>query len=111
MAMQAEIQEWCPPSTPLHPEHTVAFIVTKAYIPPPRSHPNIAQLEAQYLILFLGNGNADEYEDRIPDFPNPLVTALGTMCGPTMVLSTGHHTFAVLVKDYVRDKSKSSVIQ
>lgn len=109
--MQAEIREWCPPSVPLHPEYTVAFVVAKAYIPPPGSHPSTVQLEAQYLVPFPGDPDAEDYDDRIPDFPNPLVTALGTVSGPTTILSTGHHSFPVSARDYVRDETKTSVIQ
>ena len=68
MAIPAEIRLWCPPSQPLHPDSTFAFIVAKAYIPSPGSLPNMALLDALYLVPYPGDTDADEYEDHIPDF-------------------------------------------
>ena len=110
MAIPAEIRLWCPPSQPLHPDNTVAFVVAKAYIPSPGSLPNMALLDALYLVPFPGDADADEYEDHIPDFPNPLVAALGTVSASGSDLSTGHHCFPLSVREYVRDKNKNSVI-
>ena len=110
MAIPAEIRLWCPPSQPLHPDNTVAFVVAKAYIPSPGSLPNMALLDALYLIPFPGDADTDEYEDHIPDFPNPLVTTLGTVSASGSDLSTSHHCFPLSVREYVRDENKNSVI-
>ena len=53
MAIPAEIRLWCPPSQPLHPDSTFAFIVAKAYIPSPGSLPNMALLDVFILYHFL----------------------------------------------------------
>ena len=94
----------------LHPDNTVAFIVAKAYIPSPGCLLNIALLDDLYLIPFPGNTDAYEYEDHIPDFPNPLITTLGMVSVSGSDLSTGHHCFPLSVREYVRDENKSSVI-
>ena len=110
MAIPAEIRLWCPLSQPLHPDNTVAFIVAKAYIPSPGSLPNVALLDTLYLVPFPGDTDTDEYEDHIPDFPNPLVATLGTISASGSDLSTGHHCFPLSVREYVRDENKNSVI-
>ena len=110
MAIPAEIRLWCPLSQPLHPDNTVAFIVAKAYIPSPGSLPNVALLDTLYLVPFPGDTDTDEYEDHIPDFPNPLVATLGTISASGSDLSTGHHCFPLSVREYVGDENKNSVI-
>lgn len=110
----ADIRLWSPRSGTLLADNTVAFVVGKAYIPRSTTSYNNtdkALIDALYLMPCPGDPSDPEYEARIPDFPGPLVIALGSVTGGHSTLPNSDITFPLTLSEYVRDDTRQSIIQ
>lgn len=104
----AKICIYSPFNDVIHPDHTIAFIIAKAFCPPNE----IALLDAYHIFPVPGNPGDEDYELLAPDCPHPFVTGIGTVSGRAEVLADGAtKVFSVIVNEYVRDSVRTSTVQ
>ncbi|KIM65723.1 hypothetical protein SCLCIDRAFT_1158130 [Scleroderma citrinum Foug A] len=104
----AKIHIYSPFNDVIHADHTIMFIVAKAYCPPN----DIALLNAYHIFPIPGNPEDDNYESLAPDCPHPFISGIGTVSGRAEVLADGvTKVFLVVVNEYVRDGVKTSTVQ
>ncbi|KAF7973992.1 hypothetical protein HWV62_13601 [Athelia sp. TMB] len=109
----ADLRVWSPRAGDILCDNTVAFVVAKAYVPDAagaNNTPDKALLDAIYLVPCPGDPSLPDYEEHIPDFPVPLVFALGSVSGAHTSLETGDIAFPLMGSEYVRDSVKQSKI-
>jgi hypothetical protein len=105
-ALPGELRIYSPMNDVLHPDHTIAFVHARAHITA-NGH---VQLDASHLIRFPGDPEDESYENSIPDFPYPLIIALGNVSSRHSHTPNGSRVFPMSVSDYVRDSVQSSNI-
>ena len=81
-------------------DNTVAFVLAKAYVPPGNIAGNVL-LEAIHVVPLLGDPSDESYDERMPNFPYPLVLGLGTVTSSVETLPDGRISFPVSLSDYV----------
>ena|ERR1700722_10555955 len=91
----------------IHPDNTVAFIVSKVAFISPES----TLLDAIFIVPMPGNIEDNSYEDTLPDFPYPLIFGLGPVTAlHERSFDTVSRGFSVSVSEYVRDSVKKFVV-
>ncbi|KAI6169805.1 hypothetical protein EDD17DRAFT_1521521 [Pisolithus thermaeus] len=91
-------------------DNTVAFVSAKAAIPANVSGEPVL-LEGIYVVPVPGDANTEDYEHHIPDFPHPMIVALGSVSGQPKTLCDGtSKAFDITSNDYVRDSRMTSTV-
>ena len=76
-ALLADLHIYSPMNDILHPDNTIAFVHARTHI---GSNGHV-ELDASHLICFSRDPEDESYENSIPDFPYPLIIALGNVSG------------------------------
>ena len=105
----AELRKYSPPGETVLQNDTIAYVVAKAYMPPP-SMPRTFLLEAIHIAPEPGDPTSDDYEESVPDFPFPSFFIQGTVSDEHKVDEGGVVNFPVNVSDYVRGNNKKSTV-
>ena len=95
----------------VHEDNTVAHIVGKLHIPPLDAADPSAQIEAMHLTPCPGDPRDENYEDSLPDFPLPVVIALGFVSGNHEILQNTSPAFPLAITKYVHDGQRASSIR
>lgn len=107
--ISAELRKYSPPGESVLQNDTIAYVVAKAYMPPPNM-PRTFLLEAIHIAPEPGDPSSDDYEDSVPDFPFPSFFIQGTVSEEHKVDEGGIVNFPVNVSDYVRGNNKKSTV-
>ena len=94
---------------PVFPDDTLAFVGGKCVV----TADSEVLIDAYFVQPVPGNCTDEDYQDHCPDFPFPLVTALGQVLPHTTTPATDSpiKIFSLSVKDYVRDSVKATTLQ
>jgi hypothetical protein len=104
----AEIHTYTPVDEAPLPNNTAVFVVAKAHTPPA----GIVLLDALHFSpMPLGNSSDMNYNATLPDFPNPLIFALGTVSADHEQSLHGPLTFPVMLSEYIHGGVRKSVLQ
>lgn len=88
-------------------DHTVVFVVGKAYLPPSSARKQ-ALLEALYFVPLPGDPSSDAYEFVLPQWTTPFLIRLGRVTSSFAKSDSRHSLASVLCSDYVWDGKMSS---
>ncbi|KAF9477674.1 hypothetical protein BDN70DRAFT_994810 [Pholiota conissans] len=103
-----DIRLFSPSSKPLCPDNTIALIFANAYIPSSANLPIL--LDAIHFFPIPGNpADSFAYEATVPDFPYPIIFALGHVA--SNLSNTLPKMFSISVSSYVRGMAQESTIQ
>jgi len=107
--VSAELRKYSPPGDTVFQDETVAYVITKAFVPPGHVAANIL-LDAVHIAPILGDPSSDEYENSVPDFLHPAIFAHGTVSGDGVADANSVVTFPVNVSDYVRGSTMMTTL-
>ncbi|KAI6131192.1 hypothetical protein EV401DRAFT_447410 [Pisolithus croceorrhizus] len=88
-------------------DHTVVFVVGKAYLPVVSACEQ-ALLEALYFVPLLGDPSSDAYEFILPQWTAPFLVGLGRITSSFANSDGRHNSASVSCSDYVWDGKMSS---
>jgi hypothetical protein len=108
--LPAEVRVYSRAQDVLYPDHTVALLFAKAFVPPANVGGEIL-LDAMHVAAFPGNPTTDNYDDSLPDFHWPLVFAAGNVNTRPVELPNSHVAFSISVVEYVRGTPQQSTIE
>ncbi|KAH9992358.1 hypothetical protein BJV77DRAFT_1067844 [Russula vinacea] len=96
------------PSGVFLPDNTIAYLIGKAYYPPPGDCRPVV-IETVEFVPIPGDPSS-AYADNAPDFPYPAVSALGTVSSVPVPQQDGKVDFMITAQDYVCGGMKTSTI-
>ena len=97
------------PSGVFLPDNTIAYLIGKAYYPPPGDCRPVV-IETVEFAPIPGDPSSPAYADNVPDFPYPAVSALGTVSSVPVPQQDGKVDFMITAQDYVCGGMKTSTI-
>jgi hypothetical protein len=115
-AIPTELRKYSPVNNTTLQDDTVAFVVARAFAPP-RGVFGKVLLDAYHIVPMPGDPSSDSYDEQLPDFPNPLVFAMGVVtsrpatCDTVPGLPGSVMTFTLTLSEYVRGGAKESTLE
>ena len=97
------------PSGVFLPDNTIAYLIGKAYYPPPGDCRPVV-IETVEFAPIPGDPSSPAYADNVPDFLYPAVSALGTVSSVPVPQQDGKVDFMITAQDYVCGGMKTSTI-
>ena len=104
--INSELRVFAPARAAVLPNMTVAFVIAKAHV----SSGEGSILDAYVVVPFPGDPSSNEYEDAIPDVPNPFVFVIGQVTG----VDTSNPTrplINIVTTEYIQDQFVQTNLQ